>query len=173
MEPSSTASVTVSESEFVTCPGCDGHSWRRPRCAFCDGSGEVFRYLWLLATEASFQSDADDVVVESDGCVRQGGEGTTGAAAAFLAMRDRFLASGTRVQATRFRQGVHRSPAVELVAPDGYRLRLTGVTWGYPGEGPRALAAILVSLGAFDDLADAFQWVRSRSRTDASWTIGI
>jgi hypothetical protein len=51
------------------------------------------------------------------------------------------------------------------------RLTLTGLSWGYGGEGPNGFAVILVALGKLDDLRDASRLVSALSRDDYTWEV--
>ena len=136
------------------------------------------KYMWLLLTEAAFQPPDEPAfrVVDNEWAQIKDGYSFS-AAVAYLALRDNFKLPGTTVRpaprAPLWRRLASDSldGAVRLEAADGSALRLTGVAWGYPGEGPRLLAAILVNLGLFDDMSQAFGWARSTDEKNRSWCL--
>lgn len=90
---------------------------------------------------------------------------------AYLALRDHLRVPGVEVWGgsggdTSTHEVGTRVPGVAL-------LTLDGVAWGYGGEGPNGLAAILADLGFFDgDKGAALRWVAAQDQA-RGWQIDL
>jgi hypothetical protein len=62
-------------------------------------------------------------------------------------------------------------PALILYSQNGQSLALTGVAWGYGGEGPHGGAAILADAGFFRDYETALKFLVGRPSMGSAWEL--
>lgn len=153
--------------DVLPCPLCELRL--RRRCRLCGGSGRVTRALREIYSAHRL---ARALAPEWRGADDQQRPGVTIFSLAAYYRRRRFLRG--KVVSARGRPGHEEAfGVVELVDGDGRPLTaLRGLAWGYGGEGPSGLAAILADAlpGLFPTMEDARRFVMALPQ-DEPWAI--
>lgn len=160
----------MSHADHIPCPRCDPTPAPLPRrpCSLCKGAGQVTRALAQVYTAHRLARAIAPEWNSTDDSLRPGI--TIFSLAAYY--RRRPYLRGKAARARGRPQGTECFGVVELLDREGRPLAAyRGFAWGYGGEGPSGLAALLADAfpGAFPSLDDALRFVISLPQEEP-WT---
>ena len=141
------------------CPHCHGGEIVDGTCSMCNGTGEIKMSTGHVYEAWKRESRADDY---------HSGVDRPGITQSSLALWwERRIAFGTIVAVRARPEEDGAFAAIEVLNADGDVLKFKGLSYGYGGEGPHGLAAILADGGAFESEHDAMQWIYELPQGDA------
>lgn len=149
-------------------------------CDTCEGSQFITTALLKLMDARKYTGGEQSFMEVDENTYRQTNEGITMyALAAYFNLRGSFRDPSTVVEAGMFPMRaewdgvIHHLPDIHgvKISSSSKTLILTGLSWGYGGEGPNGLATILHDLGKFQDHKEALNWVGALNKDDIGWVI--